>query len=124
MTYINRAKTIVPMAHRVAPEMVENQFLPHHIGINVYIAIASVSGAQTLQVSVDTVDPVSQEASQVLQSAVLNAAGLTVLQIRPNLTAVANLVASAQLGVMFRIRCAHANGTDDIQYGVSVVECV
>lgn len=95
----------------------------HPLGAQGLIVVIDMSvdpGVDTVAFSVQGKDPVSGQWYTILTSAALTAVAVTVLQIHPALTVVANLAASALVPEKVRVFADHSAATTTT-YSVGVI---
>lgn len=87
-------------------------------GLILVIDVTADPAAASVTFTIKGVDPVSGKTWDILVSAVIASVGTTVLQVHPELTASANVIAEDAVPTFFTVEAAHADA-DSITYSVA-----
>lgn len=85
-----------------------------------YINVTAVTATPSVVFTIAGVNPGSDTAYTILDSAAITGTGLTVLRVHPSLTASANTIAKDMLPQALKITATHAD-TDSITYSVGFI---
>jgi len=113
--------TAYPSTARTATPAVVDLNTSKDVGIQVVIDVTAIAATPSVVPTISGVDPVSGSIYTLLTGAAITATGITVLQVHPEITSVANLSASAMLPQITRLTMAHGD-VDSITYSVSVMK--
>ena len=100
---------------------VNSRDFPNHLacGVHLVIDVTAVSGtAPTLTVTLRGKDPTSGKYYTLLASAVINAAGTTVLKVYPGITAAANLAVNDVLPLDWRVEAVIGGTTPSFTFSI------
>lgn len=111
--------TILPSAARVATASVDTN-TSKDLGIQYVINVTVDPASASVVPTISGVDPVSGAVYTLLVGSAITGTGITVLQVHPEMAAVANLVGNAMLPQVTRLTMTHADG-DSITYSVSAM---
>ncbi len=100
-----------------------DQKIPEHKGIKVFINILNIATAGTLTVTIQGKDPVSGNYYTILATTALNSMGFTVLTVYPGATVAANVAASDVLPDTIRIQ-AVVGGTVTGTFIATIAGCL
>lgn len=84
------------------------------------INVTAASATPSVVFTIAGVDPASDTAYTILESAAITGAGTTVLRVGPDLTAAANTIAKDFLPEAVKVTATHAD-TDPITYSVGFI---
>lgn len=119
MTQAGPAAYLLTSASRTAtPNTYEIQGIDRYTGLVVVVDVTAVTSTPSITVAIQGVDRLSGKTWTILTSAAITATGTTVLKVRPDITASANLAASDVLPPFTRIAVTHGN-SNAITYSVA-----
>ena len=112
--------TAYASAARTATPTVKDLNTSKDVGIQYVIDVTAVTATPSVVPTISGVDPVSGSLYTLLTGSAITATGTTVLQVHPEMAAVANLVGNAMLPQITRLTMAHGDA-DSITYTVSAM---
>ena len=107
-------------AARTATPAVVDLNTSKDIGIQYVIDVTAITDTPIVVPTISGIDPVSGSIYTLLTGSAITATGTTVLQVHPEMAAVANLVGNAMLPQLTRLTMTHADA-DSITYSVSAM---
>lgn len=105
---------------RIATPTVKDLNTSKDIGIQYVIDVTAVAATPSVVPTISGIDPTSGSIYTLLTGSAITATGTTVLQVHPEMAAVANLVGNAMLPQNTRLTMTHADA-DSITYTVSAM---
>ncbi len=113
----NTTQTILASAARTASTDSADFTNYNARGAHFYVDVTAVTGSPSIEVKIQSKDPVSGGYYNLLVSTAITAVSVNILKIYPGIGAVANASASDILPRIYRVSVTHANA-DSITYSV------
>jgi hypothetical protein len=123
VTYVNdtslpQLNVLPPLARTASPDTMEYRNMGRVVGIVLVINVTAVVSTPSLTVSLLGVDLDTGATWEIIESAVIAAAGVSVLKVRPGITIFDNAAVADILPSVIRVVATHGNA-NSITYSVT-----